>query len=141
MLSYKPQFGLLVPVALLAARQWRTIAAAAATVFVLAVVTELLFGAAIWTDWLAALPVYSRQFAAESSAIVHLMPTILAALLQFGLPASVAGPAQWLATLVMAAIGVTNTASRQAKRNSPRRSRPYAACPLRRRRGWRGACP
>jgi alpha-1,2-mannosyltransferase len=103
-LSYKPQFGVLVPVALVAARQWRTIAAAVATFLVLMFVTAALFGPAIWPDWLAAFPAYSRQFAAESGTVLHLMPTVLAGLLQLGVPAAIAGPAQWLVAVVMAVI-------------------------------------
>lgn len=103
-LSYKPQFGLLVPVALIAARQWRTITAAVVTFLALVLVTALLFGPEIWLRWFAALPAYSQRFAAESGEIRHLMPTILAALLQLGVPAAIAGPIQWLAAVVMAAV-------------------------------------
>src|SRR6266478_6289756 len=84
LLTYKPQLGLLVPVALVAARQWRTMASAAATAILLVVATSLLFGGAIWPSWVAALLAFSREFAAESSEIRHLMPSILVALLQLG---------------------------------------------------------
>jgi len=50
----KPQFGLLVPLVLLLAREWRTIVAAAVTVAVLALVATLAFGAQVWGGWLAA---------------------------------------------------------------------------------------
>src|SRR5439155_13046111 len=85
LLTFKPQLGLLVPVALVAARLWRTIAAAIATAVLLIVVTSLLFGADIWARWAGFVPVFSRQFAGESSEIVHLMPTLLPALLRLGL--------------------------------------------------------
>jgi hypothetical protein len=49
----KPQFGLLVPLVLLATREWRVIAAAGATAVVLFALTTLAFGAEIWADWLA----------------------------------------------------------------------------------------
>ena len=48
-LTYKPQFGILFPVALLAARQWRAIASCAVTVAVLAGAAIAAFGAAVWT--------------------------------------------------------------------------------------------
>jgi hypothetical protein len=48
LLSYKPQFGILFPVALLACRQWRAIASAAATIAVLAAASIGLFGAESW---------------------------------------------------------------------------------------------
>jgi arabinofuranan 3-O-arabinosyltransferase len=47
-LTYKPQFGILFPVALIAARQWRAIAAAAVTAAVLASVSIAAFGIGPW---------------------------------------------------------------------------------------------
>lgn len=51
--TIKPQFGLLVPVALLASGQWRTIAGAAAAAVGLAGLAALAFGPQMWVDWLA----------------------------------------------------------------------------------------
>ena len=48
-LIYKPQFGILFPVALLAARQWRAIASCAITIAVLAGAAAAAFGADVWT--------------------------------------------------------------------------------------------
>jgi hypothetical protein len=62
----------------------RTLAVAGLTAILLVLLTSILFGAAVWPGWAAALPGFSRQFAAENSEIVHLMPTVLAALLQQG---------------------------------------------------------
>jgi Glycosyltransferase family 87 len=50
----KPQFGLLVPLALIAAGEWRVIAAAAATALVFAATTTLAFGLDVWPTWYAA---------------------------------------------------------------------------------------
>jgi hypothetical protein len=60
LLSYKPQFGLLIPLALIAGRHWSCFASATATVIVLAIASYIAFGAAPWemfllnyqTDWL-----------------------------------------------------------------------------------------
>jgi hypothetical protein len=104
LLSYKPQLGLLVPVALVAARLWRTLAAAALTAVILVIATSLVFGLAIWPSWAAALPGFSRQMAAEGSLIVHLMPTVLGALLQLGVAPATAQLAQWAATAASMAI-------------------------------------
>jgi alpha-1,2-mannosyltransferase len=84
LLTYKPQLGVLVPVALLAAGLWRTIAAAAATFALLVVATSLAFGGAIWAAWIDNVVGYSQQFAAESSEIVHLMPSVVEALKVLG---------------------------------------------------------
>ncbi len=53
LLAYKPQFGLLIPLALVAGGHWRAIASAAATVAALALVTTAAFGADIWSAFLA----------------------------------------------------------------------------------------
>jgi len=95
---------LLVPVALVAARLWRTLIAACATAAALALLTSTVFGWGIWPAWLAALPEFSRQFAAESGEIVHLMPTVLATASQMGLSPSMARIAQWAAMLAAAAL-------------------------------------
>jgi hypothetical protein len=104
LLTYKPQLGLLVPVALAAARLWRTLASAAVTAILLVVATSLLFGGAVWPIWAASLPAFSRQFAVESSQIIHLMPTILVALLQLGVAPITVQLAQWAGTAGAAAI-------------------------------------
>ena len=48
-LTYKPQFGVLLPVALLAARQWRAIASAGITATFLAGAAVAVFGPMAWT--------------------------------------------------------------------------------------------
>ena len=48
LLSYKPQFGILSPVALVASGQWRAIAGAAATIVFLGGVSIAAFGAGAW---------------------------------------------------------------------------------------------
>ncbi len=58
-LTYKPQFGILFPIALVAARQWRAIASAAVTVALLVCASALAFGPAAWE----AFPLgFSSQF-------------------------------------------------------------------------------
>jgi alpha-1,2-mannosyltransferase len=51
-LAYKPQFGLLIPIVLMASGRWRCLAAGAATVLVLAFATTLAFGPHIWQAFL-----------------------------------------------------------------------------------------
>lgn len=87
LLSYKPQLWLLVPIALIAARAWRSIAAIGLTIAVLVVLTSMAFGWSVWPAWLASLPAYSRDF--DAGAIrYHLMPTITANLQMLGLSLS-----------------------------------------------------
>ncbi len=53
LLAYKPQLGLLVPLALLAARAWRAIAGAVFTLSALVIVSLAVPGVTIWRGWLA----------------------------------------------------------------------------------------
>ena len=49
LLAYKPQFGVLIPLVLVATARWQVIAAAAATVLVACAGTFALFGGKVWT--------------------------------------------------------------------------------------------
>jgi alpha-1,2-mannosyltransferase len=53
LLVYKPQFGLLIPLVLVASGRWRSFAAAALTVIALTLIVTLAFGPEIWTAFLA----------------------------------------------------------------------------------------
>ncbi len=52
-LAYKPQFGIILPLALAAGGYWRTILGAAASVAILTLATLVLFGPDVWTAFLA----------------------------------------------------------------------------------------
>jgi len=54
LLAYKPQFALMIPLALLAGGRWQSIFAAAATVAVLVAASAAIFGIETWTAFLAA---------------------------------------------------------------------------------------
>jgi arabinofuranan 3-O-arabinosyltransferase len=51
LLAFKPQFGLLIPVALIAGRHWRTMMSAGLTVALMAAVSLLILGADPWLDF------------------------------------------------------------------------------------------
>ncbi|HET8996719.1 MAG TPA: glycosyltransferase family 87 protein [Acetobacteraceae bacterium] len=51
LMSYKPQFCMLIPVALLASRSWRTAVVAACTAAVLALASVAVFGIHPWQSW------------------------------------------------------------------------------------------
>lgn len=52
-LAYKPQFGLLIPLMLVATGRWRVVAAAAATVVLMALIVTAAFGIEVWQSFLA----------------------------------------------------------------------------------------
>ena len=49
--TYKPQLFLMVPIALIASRQWKALASAAVTAAVLILTSVAVFGVDIWKDW------------------------------------------------------------------------------------------
>ena len=104
LLTYKPQLGLLVPVALVAARLWRTLAAAALTVSGLVILTTIIFGGAIWPAWAAAFLSFSRHVPTASSPILYLMPTIFAAIARLGAAPATALLVQYAGTAAAAAL-------------------------------------
>ena len=61
-LTYKPQFWLMVPVALIAARQWKMLASALASAAVLTLASLALFGPGVWQDWLHVMIAPSAMF-------------------------------------------------------------------------------
>jgi hypothetical protein len=64
LLSYKPQFGVMIPLVLIASARWRAFTSAAATVVVLTIVTTLAFGPDIWRAFLDSLP-FTREVVLE----------------------------------------------------------------------------
>ena len=81
----KPQFGILVPVVLLATGEWRAIAAAALTVSLLGVAATLAFGPPVWGDWLAVSR--EAQAALEQGSVgFGKMQSVFAAARLFGAP-------------------------------------------------------
>jgi alpha-1,2-mannosyltransferase len=67
LLAYKPQFGLVLPVALLAGRHWRAIAAAASTVALMTVGTVAAFGFVTWQAFRSSLP-FTRTVVLEAGS-------------------------------------------------------------------------
>ncbi len=68
LLTYKPQFGLLFPLVLIADRRWLTIAVAAAVAIGLAALSLLVFGSASWQAFMHWLPITSQVVLGEGHA-------------------------------------------------------------------------
>jgi glycosyl transferase family 87 len=99
LLAYKPQFGLLIPFALLAAGQWRSMIAAGATVMALAGAATLAFGTDVW--WLfAASTETSRKLLLEQGDVgFEKLQSVFAAVRMWGGGLSLAYAVQGAATL------------------------------------------
>lgn len=78
LLVYKPQFGLMIPLVLLATGRWRTIAAACATVALLVVATLIAFGPDIWSAFLASSKVARVELIESGEVGWHKVQSVLA---------------------------------------------------------------
>lgn len=79
LLAYKPQFAAVVPFALLAAGQWRTMTAAAVTVVALAVASLVVFGPECWSSFLASTETSRKLLLEEGSVGFEKLQSIFAA--------------------------------------------------------------
>jgi hypothetical protein len=104
LLTLKPQFLLLVPVALLACRNWRAALAAGSTATALVLLSCLLLPPGLWQDWAVSLTGYQSLVLQNEPHLVHLMTTVDAALLWLHVPAGLAWAGQALADLMLGAI-------------------------------------
>lgn len=101
-LAFKPHLGLLIPVVLLGARQWRAIAGAAVSATALAGAAALAFGLDAWRGFLAGLPLM-RAVTADGRLPPEKLQSLFGALRVWQVPASPAYAAQ--AILALAAAG------------------------------------
>jgi alpha-1,2-mannosyltransferase len=102
LLTVKPQLGLLVPVAFLAAGCWRAFGWAAATALLLAGASVLAFGTPSWIAFIHSVAAHGERMTGVSFPFHKLItPYGFAAML--GTPSSVTGAIQLSATLALAA--------------------------------------
>jgi hypothetical protein len=102
-LAYKPQFGLLIPLALAAGGFWRAFAAAAATVIALAAVTTLVFGIDIWSAFLASTHFTRTVVLERGETGWHKIQSVFAWTRMWGGSIPLAYAMQGAATLLVAA--------------------------------------
>ncbi len=103
LLCYKPHFGLLAPVALLAGRQWRAFFAAGATVAGLVSLSVLLFGAETWRGYLEAFAGSQSVYGTGRIDYAGIVTPFGAARL-LGVPAGVANAIQGVVALALAGL-------------------------------------
>jgi hypothetical protein len=97
--SFKPQLGILIPIALISARQWRTLIAAGMTVLCLVIASSIAFGWSIWPIWLAKLPAHP-DWATNVPNLIS--PTIIANLTFVGVDLALARVIQLFVAIVVA---------------------------------------
>jgi hypothetical protein len=101
LLCFKPQLGLLVPVALIAARRWQTLFSAVLAVLMLLVATGMSLGWETWLAFLRELPVHGALLA-DRYGMWPRMPTVYLAARWLGAPNTLAQGAQIVSALLAA---------------------------------------
>jgi hypothetical protein len=103
LLSYKPQYGLLFPLVLVAASQWTAFASAGVVAAVIAALSWLAFGTESWQAFFHWMPMFSQAFFTEGRATWFKMQSV------FGLVRCLGGgePLAWsLQSIVSGAVAV-----------------------------------
>jgi arabinofuranan 3-O-arabinosyltransferase len=96
LLSYKPQYGLLFPIALIAATQWKVFFTAGAVAILMASLSWLVFGTESWQAFFHWMPMFSQAFLTEGRAPWGKMQSIFALVRYFGGTEQLAWVFQWI---------------------------------------------
>lgn len=102
LLSYKPQYGLLFPLVLIAASQWRVFFTAGAVAILLAASSWLAFGTESWQAFFHWMPMFSQAFLTEGRAPWGKMQSIFALTRYFGGAETFAWVLQWIMSAAVA---------------------------------------
>jgi hypothetical protein len=84
LLSYKPQYGLLFPLVLVAASQWRGFISAGVTAAVIAALSWLAFGTESWLAFFHWMPRFSQAFFTEGRVTFYKMQSVFALVRMMG---------------------------------------------------------
>jgi arabinofuranan 3-O-arabinosyltransferase len=96
LLSYKPQYGLLFPLVLIAASQWRVFVTAGVVAAAMALASWLAFGTESWQAFFHWMPMFSQAFLTEGRAPWGKMQSIFAVVRYFGGTEQFGWVLQWI---------------------------------------------
>jgi len=103
LLSYKPQYGLLFPLVLIAASQWTVFFTAAVVAVAMAFASWLAFGTESWQAFFHWMPMFSQAFLTEGKATWWKLQSIFSLVRYFGGTEQLAWIFQWVLTASVAA--------------------------------------
>ena len=104
LLTYKPQYGLLFPIVLIAAGHWRVFISAAVTAVVLAIASWLAFGIESWLAFFHWMPKFSQTFLTEGKAPWWKLQSIFSMVRYFGGSEPLGWAFQWVLTASVAVV-------------------------------------
>jgi arabinofuranan 3-O-arabinosyltransferase len=103
LLTYKPQYGVLFPLVLIATAQWRVFVSASLVALLLAAVSWLAFGTASWLGFIQGLPLVEQAFLSDGRAVWGKLQSVFATVRYFGGGKQLAWLLQIATTVVVAA--------------------------------------
>lgn len=112
LLSYKPQYGLLFPLVLIAAAEWRVLFTAAIVTVTIAGASWLAFGTESWQAFFHWIPMFSQAFLTEGRAPWFKMQSIFALVRYLGGTEQLGWIFQWVLTAAIAVVLVVMWRSR-----------------------------
>ena len=102
LLSYKPQYGLLFPIVLIAASQWTVFVTAAIVAVSMALASWLAFGTESWQAFFHWMPMFSQAFLTEGRAPWGKLQSIFGLVRNIGGTEQLAWTLQWIMTATVA---------------------------------------
>ncbi|WFU16121.1 glycosyltransferase family 87 protein [Bradyrhizobium sp. CB3481] len=104
LLTYKPQYGLLFPVVLIAAGHWRVFISAAVTAVALALASAVALGFESWLAFFHWMPRFSQAFLTEGKATWWKLQSIFSLVRYFGGSEPLGWAFQWVLTASVAVV-------------------------------------
>jgi hypothetical protein len=104
LLTYKPQYGLLFPIVLIAGGHWRVFISAGVTAVVLATASWLAFGIESWLAFFHWMPKFSQAFLTEGKAPWWKLQSIFSMVRYFGGSEPLGWAFQWVLTASVAVV-------------------------------------
>jgi arabinofuranan 3-O-arabinosyltransferase len=104
LLSYKPQYGLLFPLVLIAASQWTVFFSAGVTAVLMAFISWLAFGTESWQAFFHWMPMFSQAFLVEGKAPWWKLQSVFAMIRYFGGGEQLAWVFQWIMSATVAVV-------------------------------------
>jgi arabinofuranan 3-O-arabinosyltransferase len=110
--SYKPQYGLLFPIVLIAASQWTVFFTAAVVAVAMAFASWLAFGTESWQAFFHWMPMFSQAFLSEGKATWWKLQSLFSLVRYLGGSEQLAWACQWVLTASVATVLVVMWRSR-----------------------------
>jgi arabinofuranan 3-O-arabinosyltransferase len=124
LLSYKPQYGLLFPIVLIATSQWTMFFSAGLTAAALALASWLAFGAESWQAFFHWMPMFSQAFLTEGKATWWKLQSIFSLVHYLGGTEQLAWMFQWV---LSASVAVVLTLMWRSRVSYPLKAAAFAA--------------